>query len=283
MLFTPETSLRKPNKILDGDNPASSVKATLRSLLTKPSLCLLPAASLAIPLSSIQLELLTRLMPIRFSWSLSNSTLLFALFSAVTLATLLVFLPGISYLLRKKDVVKRDVSFLYGSVFFLVLGSLLFMMITGPDFIIAGVVLTALASGTPTLSRALLVSFLPNTKHTGALFGILAVGEIFGFLMCQLGMGVLFDVGLSLWMGLPFGVGMVLAVTIGVLVWMVRVPRAVKDEEDDEGSDWETTSRLSSLDRYQLYLKSLAWYPRRYEITVAQALGGEAIWVGVDR
>lgn len=249
-LFTPETLPHKPITTLGDHDQAPGTKATLRSLLKKPSVLLLPAATLAVPLASTQLELLTRLMPVQFSWSLSSSTLLLALSSLITLITLLLVLPGISYLLRKKDAAKRDVSLLQGSAYFPIIGSLQFMMLSAPGFVVAGVVIMALGSGTPTLSRALLVSFLPNSKHTGSLFGILAVLEILGFLMCQLGMGALFDAGLGVWLGLPFGTGMALALCVAVMAWMVRVPRAVEDPEDDESTGWEISNRLSSLERY---------------------------------
>lgn len=250
-LFTPETLSSIPDNSLGGDHTVPSTSATLRSLLQKPSIYLLPAATLTIPLASTQVELLTRLMPVRFSWTFSNSTLLLALSSLITLTALLFLLPGISHLLRKEGTVKRDIGLLQGSAFLLVMGSLLYMMITDPGFIVAGVVTTGLASGTPTLSRALLVSFLPNSKHTGSLFGILAVGEILGFLVCQLGMGALFDLGLGGWIGMPFGMGTVLALVIGIAIWMVKAPKVVGDVEGKEFADGETVGQLSKFDLYQ--------------------------------
>ena len=43
-------------------------------------------------------------------------------------------------------------------------------------------------------------------------------------------MGALFDVGLSGWIGLPFGLGMILAGVISITSWMVRFQTIQKDE-----------------------------------------------------
>jgi PCFT/HCP family folate transporter-like MFS transporter 1/3 len=55
------------------------------------------------------------------------------------------------------------------------------------------------------------------------LFGVLAGAEVLGTLACQIGMGLLFDIGLVTWPGLSFAMALLLAVIMGVTIWIVRV------------------------------------------------------------
>lgn len=95
-------------------------------------------------------------------------------------------------------------------------------MITQEALVVSGLVVSALGSGLPTLCRALLVDML-GQHGTGALFGTLALGEMLGFLACELGLGWLFGIGLRTWIGLPFFVGFIVAVGAGIATWAVRI------------------------------------------------------------
>lgn len=103
------------------------------------------------------------------------------------------------------------------------------MMVTEEASILAGLVISALGSGLPTLCRAILVG-LTGEERVGMLFGILAVCETIGFLACETGMGSLFAVGLKMWMGMPFCFGLTMALVITVTTWLV--PTRLQSAED---------------------------------------------------
>lgn len=227
VLFAPETLQTKKAReafSLDPEEGTPDPKG-FRLLLTRPALLLLPGTVLVIPLASVQSDLLLRLMPIQFDWTLSRSALLISLRSLTTLVTLFLILPGITYLCSRKSrspTLRRDFRLARISGLFFALGSLFLMMISSETMVILGITVSALGSGLPTLCRAMLVSLVGN-EGTGSIFGILAVGEILGFLICELGMGSLFGVGLKTWLGLPFSLGTVLAFGIGITTWRVAL------------------------------------------------------------
>ncbi|KAF7563060.1 hypothetical protein G7046_g1071 [Stylonectria norvegica] len=209
---------------------------TLKVLVSLPAILLLPGAVLTIPLASIQSDLLLRLMPIQFNWPLARSILLISLRSLATLITLFFVLPGISNLYYRHSTApprRCDAVLARGSAVLFMFGSLCLMMVTNQVLIIMGLVISALGSGLPTLCRAMLVGLL-NEQGTGSMFGILAVGEILGFLACELGMGSLFGVGLKSWMGLPFCLGMIIAFGIGAATWCVPMQHGQDDDDVPE-------------------------------------------------
>ncbi|CAH0059176.1 unnamed protein product [Clonostachys solani] len=231
-LFTPETLpistpiSDDPGK--DGRQPAKSIRTALRFLFSRPAIALLPGSILAIPLASAQADVITRLMPLQFSWSLWRSSLLLSLNSAGTITTLLVILPVLACLFSRMDPLRRDVILVRVSATLLMFGSLALTMITSEGLVITGVVVLALSSGVPTLCRSLLVSQLPDTYNTGSVFGMIALGETLGFICCFLSMGALFDVGVRVWIGLPFCFGVALAILIGATTWSFRVPQTIE-------------------------------------------------------
>ncbi|KPM42043.1 hypothetical protein AK830_g4524 [Neonectria ditissima] len=229
-MFTPETLPPKWDRNpydMGVSKPTASILQTLKHLFSAPALWLLPGAVLTIPLATTQSELLLRLMPVQFDWPLDQSVLLISLRSLTTLITLCVVLPGITILWTKfanRPSHRLDYLLARGSVLLFMAGSLCLMMITSESLIIAGIIISALGSGLPTLCRAMLVG-LSGGERTGSLFGMLAVGEVIGFLALELGMGALFGVGLRTWMGSPFCLGIVVAMGIGLATWMVPVPQ----------------------------------------------------------
>ncbi|PTB47022.1 hypothetical protein M441DRAFT_85955 [Trichoderma asperellum CBS 433.97] len=204
--------------------PMESTKSTFKALSRRPAVLLLPGAILAVPAVSTQYGIIMRLMPIQFDWPLSRAALLLSLNAAVTLITLLVILPLASYTLYKKtssSALKRDRILARSSVILFVLGSFFLMMVDKASLIIIGVVLSGLGSGVPTLCRTLLVAHIGQHK-TGAVFGVIAAGEVLGTLVCELVIGPLFNVGLRTWMGLPFCLGLVISIVTCLLTWLVR-------------------------------------------------------------
>ncbi|KAH8130028.1 major facilitator superfamily domain-containing protein [Trichoderma asperelloides] len=204
--------------------PMESTKSTFKALSRRPAVLLLPGAILAVPAVSTQYGIIMRLMPIQFDWPLSRAALLLSLNAAVTLITLLVILPLSSYALYKKtssSALQRDRILARSSVILFVLGSFFLMMVDKASLIIIGVVLSGLGSGVPTLCRTLLVAHIGQHK-TGAVFGVIAAGEVLGTLVCELVIGPLFNVGLRTWMGLPFCLGLGISIVTCLLTWLVR-------------------------------------------------------------
>lgn len=161
-------------------------------------------------------------MPIQFKWEMAKSVLLMSLRSMVTLITLLVILPGATYLANRRtdwSHQHRDSVFVRVSSFCFLAGSVFLTLVMDEGFVIGGVVISALGSGITTLCRSMLVSALAE-KNSGMLFGMLAIGEVTGFLCCTLAMGALFDVAFTTWIGYPFVLGVALASIIFVVSWM---------------------------------------------------------------
>ncbi|POR32673.1 Uncharacterized protein TPAR_07111 [Tolypocladium paradoxum] len=223
VLFTPETL---PNKNTmehhNHEGVGASPKTALNALFSRPAVYLLPGTVLAIPVASTQSDLLLRFMPIQFDWPLDKSALLISLRSMVTLVTLLVVLPAASYLVSKWTAwssLQRDGAFARASTLLFLFGSFGLVMINKEALIVLGIVVSALGSGIPTLSRSMLV-VVSGEHHAGSTFGILAVGEVVGFLACTLGTGLLFNVGLTSWIGLPFCLAMLVSLGVSVATWM---------------------------------------------------------------
>lgn len=246
--FTPETLKRKQPQEYPSIGPygygleldmfsfdlpkRTSTLIALKSMFARPLLWLLPGAAMTIPLATIQTDIMIRLMPIQFDWRLDRSILIISLQSLVTLLTLCILLPVINYIWTKlsRTSAHRQNSILarVSSLLFFV-GCLCMMMVTEEAFILAGLIISALGSGLPTLCRAMLVGFA-GEERVGMLFGILAVCEIIGFLACEAGMGALFAVGLKTWMGMPFCFGLTMALVIIVTTWLV--PTRLQSAED---------------------------------------------------
>ncbi|KAI5462608.1 hypothetical protein BGZ63DRAFT_384310 [Mariannaea sp. PMI_226] len=227
--FTPETlPERLHTNSLDarGSETRWPSLQTLKALLKGPALWLFPGAVLTIPLATIQSDLLLRLMPLQFNWSLSHSALLISLRSLVTLVTLAIMLPvgtALWYRLVSRDLHHADFAMASGSCAFIMAGALCLVVITSETVLILGLILSAVGSGLPTLCRTMIVSWMEGWQ-IGSVFGILAMGEVIGFLAFELGMGALFGVGLRSWMGFPFCLGAALALVIGLATWLAPAP-----------------------------------------------------------
>ncbi|KAI1056695.1 hypothetical protein LB507_002650 [Fusarium sp. FIESC RH6] len=200
-----------------------SALKTVKTIFSRPLIWLLPGAILTIPLATIQTDIIIRLMPIQFDWRLDRSILIVSLRSLVTLLTLCILLPVITYTWTKftrlsahfqYSVLARSSSLLFFA------GCLCMMMVTDKAFVLAGLTIAALGSGLPTLCRAMLVGMVDEGR-AGTLFGMLAVGEILGFLACETSMGALFGVGLRTWLGMPFCLATVAALLINLTTWLV--------------------------------------------------------------
>lgn len=246
--FTPETLKRKQPQAYSSIGPYGyglesdmfsfdlpkriSTLIALKSMFARPLLWLLPGAVMTIPLATIQTDIIIRLMPIQFDWRLDRSILITSLRSLATLLTLCILLPVINYIwtrLSRTSAHRQNSILARVSSLLLFAGCLCMMMVTEEASILAGLVISALGSGLPTLCRAILVG-LTGEERVGMLFGILAVCETIGFLACETGMGSLFAVGLKMWMGMPFCFGLTMALVITVTTWLV--PTRLQSAED---------------------------------------------------
>lgn len=228
----------------------------LRDVFSRPSILLYGAAISVIPVATTQSDILIRIMPIQFSWTLPHSALLLSLAGLVTLVTLLVLLPLASMQLRRiRHIighVPTDLILLRASALLFLFGSFCLTMVAHPGPMIAGLVITCLSVGTPTLARSLIVS-LVSVKHegksdVGSLFAIMSLGEIVSSLVCQLCTGALLDLGLRSWIGLPLLFGMVIALAVCISVWVARLPISGADEPSEmaEPEMAETSSDTST-------------------------------------
>lgn len=205
---------------------------TVKSMFSRPLVWLLPGAVMTIPLATIQTDIVIRLMPIQFNWRLDRSILIVSLRSLVTLLTLCILLPAITFTWNKfahssahfrYSVLARSSALLFFA------GCLCMMMVTDEAFVIAGLTIAALGSGLPTLCRAMLVGMVDEGR-AGTLFGILAVGEILGFLACEISMGALFGVGLNTWMGMPFCLATAAAFLMTLTTWLASTRLPTTDD-----------------------------------------------------
>ncbi|PNY28254.1 Uncharacterized protein TCAP_01840 [Tolypocladium capitatum] len=242
VIFMPETLPKKNTMVQDGhEGLGASPKTALRALFSVPAVYLLPGAVLAIPVASTQSDLLLRFMPIQFNWPLDKSALLISLRSVAMLVTLLIILPAASHLVGKWTAwssLERDSAFARASTLLFLFGSFGLVMITKETLIILGIVVSALGSGFPTLCRSMLVA-TSGEHNAGSVFGILAVGEIVGFLACTVGIGLLFNVGLTSWIGLPFCLAMLVSLWVSVATWMFPISVASPQPGDSSDSEAE--------------------------------------------
>ncbi|TWU76914.1 hypothetical protein ED733_006842 [Metarhizium rileyi] len=221
-LLSPETLNYNKKDGAEEDASNAAPKEAIVAIFSRPAVFFVPGAVLSLPIAATQSDILLRLMPVQFSWELSKSVLLVSLRSMITLLTLFILLPGAAYICGKRTSWSnqhRDNILVRASVVCFLVGSVFLALVFEDGLIIAGVVISALGSGIPTLCRSMMVSAL-REKCSGLLFGILAVGEVLGFLCCTLGMGALFDVALTTWIGYPFILGVILVGGIFVASWL---------------------------------------------------------------
>jgi hypothetical protein len=168
-------------------------------MFKKPAGLLLPGAVLPIATATMQSDIVMRFMPLQYHWSLPQSGLLLSLRTLLTILTLIIVVPSLSWLCSKLTSwtsLGRDQFLACASASLFVLGSLGLLMVENETLFITGFCISALGSGLPTLCRAMLVVVL-REHNVGSIFGVLAAGELLGMLACQVSMGWLFHIGLS--------------------------------------------------------------------------------------
>ncbi|KAI1639596.1 major facilitator superfamily domain-containing protein [Biscogniauxia mediterranea] len=161
------------------------VKDTFRSLSQRGVYLLVPAASLAIPISSSSLFLMIQALPARYQSNFTGSSRYQAISALTNLVVFILILPLLSYLLRGKPVLKRDRILNNGSTIFLIVGMLLIATAPSLAAAIASLVIFTLGAGVPGLCRSMIAQ-VAEKGNIGTLFGFLAVLEQLGFLAFSL-------------------------------------------------------------------------------------------------
>lgn len=143
--------------------------------------------------------------------------------------TLLVILPLASYILTKHyrySPVRRDLFLARASIIVFAAGSLLTSLAGVPWLLICAMVINNFGLGVSSLCRALLNAVVE--PHTIATLNttMSTVETLMGFLGAPV-MGWLLSRGMELggvWMGLPYFATTLLAVTVMLVLFLVRIP-----------------------------------------------------------
>jgi hypothetical protein len=150
--------------------PAPVLGALAAAVRNVQLLLLLPGTALAIPLASAQTDILFRLMPVAFGWSLSASSLLVSLRSGVSIVVIGGILPLVKWAHRRRRhhhhqrggsnetqdfAIDRTLARI--SSVLLLLGALLTALAFRAGPVVAGVVISSLGAGVPMLCRSLVV------------------------------------------------------------------------------------------------------------------------------
>lgn len=198
---------------------------------------------LPVTITGIAIELSTRYISKRYSWTLANAGFLLSLRSAIHLALLVAVLPGISYLLTKKPTANsllrrfelgltdhaKDL-FLARVSFILLIGGLVFFALAPTIGVaIAAVVILTLGMGYSQLCRSLITNMV-DQKHVGRLYSIIAVLQTLGAVAGSPTLAVLFSAGIkrarqthsSVWEGLPFLATATLVLICSSGLWYIR-------------------------------------------------------------
>ena len=235
-----------------------SVRGALGALRHRNVLLLIPGTVLSVPLVSSQIDLLFRLMPVMYDWTLSASALLVSLRSGINIIVIAALLPTLKWILQKRRRTARrttqsddmfvatealasrlqDKSLASGSAVLVFLGFLLVMMVWSVQPVLIGVVLSSLGAGVPMLCRSLIVAEVHTRRlesSIGSLFGLLAIMETAAYIVFLLGVGALFSVGIGAdsWKGWPFFAATIIAATVVACLAFARVDKSVVAVNND--------------------------------------------------
>lgn len=243
-----------------------SVQDTLRLLRTRDVKLLVPTASLTIPVATVTMSIILRYIPLRFGWTLTQTGMILGVRTGFNILVLLVLLPALGFVLSKKYNQHRDLVLARLSAVLLVVGQVLFAAARDIALALAGLAVLTLGTGAPSLCRAALTR-LVDQDSVGRIFGVLAVCEMVGYLVCGVGFGALYQMGMKLglgsldgrprsggedwWLALVFYVAAVVYFWCGGMLWLVDA-KAEDWDGDDEESLHSSTSTGSSKRVYEV-------------------------------
>ncbi|KAL7947597.1 major facilitator superfamily domain-containing protein [Trichoderma barbatum] len=168
-------------------------------------------------------------MTSRFHWEWSTATYINTISSLTAVFTLLVILPGASYILETRfryNPIRRDLLLARISIVVFIVGSVLTALADIPWLFICAMVITNLGQGVSTLCRALLNAVVE--PHTIAILNttMSTMETLMGFIGSPV-MGFLLSRGMELggmWMGLPYIATTLLGFGVMVAIFLVRIP-----------------------------------------------------------
>lgn len=146
----------------------------------------------------------------------------------------------------KQDVKNHDLVMARISAVLLFMGHALFAVAPTVPVALVGLAVFTFGTGAASLCRAALTRMI-HSGSVGQMFGVLAVCEMIGYVVCGVGFGVLYQVGMKLgirfdgdrdgwWLALPFYVAAVFYFWSGGMLWVVESKYNVGGEADVEKS-----------------------------------------------
>ncbi|KAH9214752.1 major facilitator superfamily domain-containing protein [Leptodontidium sp. 2 PMI_412] len=227
-IFIPETLQVKDSddddndSIQDSPSAMSSIKSQARHTLTQllESFTMLKSPSLAIVLLSfvVQMSLFfgkstffIQYFSKRFGWTLAKTGYLLSYRGIISVAVLLLILPGVSKLLLSPSLpfrfsaAKKDLVLAQCSALLMIFG---YFFIGGPTVpvVFFGIIVATLGDGLAPLSRSLLTAYI-DPQHTSRMYTLVGIVEALGSMYAGPALAGFFTVGMrwkGLWLGLPY-------------------------------------------------------------------------------
>lgn len=262
-IFIPETLRKKDNDDNDDDvlqdspSAMSSVISHFWHTLTQlsESFSMLKSPSLTIILFSfvVQMSLFfgkstffIQYFSKRFRWTLAKTGYLLSYRGIISVAVLVVILPGISKLLLSPNyrfrfsVAKKDLVLAQFSAVLSILG---YFCIGGPTvpIVFFGIIVATLGDGLSPLCRSLLTAYI-DPQHTSRIYVLVGIVEAFGSMYAGPALAAFFTVGMrwkGLWLGLPYFwlAFQCSLVALGLCFVNLRSAIVGKSTQDEEGRE----------------------------------------------
>lgn len=178
---------------------------------------------------------LVQYISVRYNWTLSQANFIMSFKPALTIPLFLIVLPAVSrYLLRTMKTNKKDLTLARVSIIFLGFGTLGIGLSPTISALIPSLLLQTTGSGFVYLTRSLITT-LVEREETARLFTIIEVLQSVGNVIASLAITAVFQLGLEIggmWIGLAWMMTSTAFLTVGVAIWMFRLPPS----RDDDGS-----------------------------------------------
>lgn len=228
----------------------NTAQRSVSFLKTRDVKLLLPCASLVVPVVTAAMNITLRYIPLRFGWTLAKAGMLLGTQTALTILVLVFLLPALGGLWSETRKDKRDLIMARGSIILLVAGLVTLAAGTNVIVPVVGLAVMTLGSAAPALCRASLVRLAIDKRHSiGQVFGVLAICETLGYMVCTIGLGALYqwciqsahlgsgaaqDAG---WLTLALYAAALVLFVCGAMASLVNADDFLQDEEldaDDE-------------------------------------------------
>jgi Na+/melibiose symporter-like transporter len=171
----------------------------------------------------------------RFDWTIAGANLLFSARAAVNAVLFIIVFPAVTHVISKKFSMTpfmKDLCLAQISVWFLPLGFLIMAVASNIALLTAGLMVTTLGTGYPSLMRSLATSVVEE-DYLARLSSAITVFETLGSIISSPVLAGFFHWGLhlgGLWQGLPFFAATLITSLAGVLVSSIRLPPSSRVE-----------------------------------------------------